>query len=81
MGFDYVQHSKTEKNGTRKREIQTTVLHRNNDKNMNTKIKAVVKGVLIVGVAASFAAVTYFASFAIAFSVYSLIACYFMLNK
>jgi hypothetical protein len=48
---------------------------------MNTKIKAVVKGVLIVGVATSFTAVTYFASFAIAFSVYSLIACYFMLNK
>jgi hypothetical protein len=48
---------------------------------MNTKIKAVVKGVLIVGVVASFIGITYFSSFAIAFSVYSLIACYFMLNK
>jgi len=48
---------------------------------MNTKLKAIVKGVLIVGVIGSFAALTYFASFPIAFSVYSLAACYFMLNK
>ena len=48
---------------------------------MNTKLKAIVKGILVIGVITSIVAVSYLSSFALAFSVYSLIACFFMLNK